>query len=266
MQSIIGRSFVYYGISLYYCYDHAHFHVEVFMRNFLQYTQNSLFYRRFITIFFAFWVTFASFGVVSATVQDNTGKAAVEILAFGDSLTAGYGLGPGEGFTEQLQKWLNANMNVSVKVINAGVSGDTSTGGRSRLDWALAPIKGGKPDLVILELGANDALRGVSPEITRDNIFAMVKTLKERNISTLVAGMLATPSWGADYGKKFNTIFPDVSKEYAVPLYPFFLDGVAADSALNQADGLHPNVEGVSIIIERMGPIIKRQLAAALSD
>jgi acyl-CoA thioesterase-1 len=236
------------------------------MRNLLQYTQNSLSYRRFITIFFVFWVTFASFGAVSATIQENTDKTVIEILAFGDSLTAGYGLGPGEGYTEQLQKWLNANMDVPVKVVNAGVSGDTSTGGRSRLDWALAPIKGGKPDLVILELGANDALRGVSPEITRENIDAMVKVLKERGIATLIAGMLATPSWGADYGKKFDTIFPDVSQEYSVPLYPFFLDGVAADPALNQADGLHPNVEGVAIIIERMGPVIKHQLEAALSN
>ncbi|UTW55193.1 arylesterase [Kordiimonas sp. SCSIO 12610] len=234
------------------------------MRNSLKHNSTLIIYRRVFTIFFALWVTFASFGAAGAVGQGNAEKKPIEIVALGDSLTAGYGLGPGEGYTDQLQNWLNENMEVPVKVINAGVSGDTSTGGRSRMDWAIAPIKGGKPDLVILELGANDALRGVSPEITRENIFAMVKVLKERGIPTLIAGMLATPSWGKDYGQKFDTIFPDVAQEYSVPLYPFFLDGVAADPALNQDDGLHPNVKGVAIIIEKMGPVIKEQLEAGL--
>jgi len=119
-------------------------------------------------------------------------------------------------------------------------------------------------DAVIVELGANDALRGVSPEITRENVFAMVKTLKERGIPMLIAGMLATPSWGKDYGQKFDTIYPDAAKEFDVPLYPFFLDGVAADPALNQDDGLHPNEEGVAIIVGKMGPVIKQQLEAGL--
>jgi len=185
----------------------------------------------------------------------------IEILAFGDSLTAGYGLPAGDGFTDQLEVWLNNNSNTPVKVINGGVSGDTSTGGRSRLDWGLSPIKGGKPDLVILELGANDALRGVAPEVTRENIDAMVKVLSERKIPVLIAGMLATPSWGAEYRQAFDDIFPDAAKKYSVPLYPFFLEGVAADMALNQSDGLHPNKEGVAIIVEKMGP----HILAALS-
>jgi len=187
-------------------------------------------------------------------VDGHENNAPVEILAFGDSLTAGYGLPTGDGFTDQLEVWLNENSNKHIKVINGGVSGDTSSGGRARLDWALSPIKGGKPDLVILELGANDALRGVSPELTRNNIEAMVKVLTERDIPVLIAGMLATPSWGPDYGKAFDTIYPDMAEKYGVPLYPFFLDGVAADEALNQPDGLHPTKEGVAIIVGKLGP------------
>lgn len=181
----------------------------------------------------------------------------IQILALGDSLTAGYGLPVGEGFTDQLEVWLNERAGKPIKVINGGVSGDTSTGGRSRMDWALAPIKGGKPDLVVLELGANDALRGVAPEITRTNIEAMVKTLTDRNIPVLIAGMLASPSWGPDYEATFNAIFPDMAKKYEVPLYPFFLDGVATIESLNQDDGLHPNAEGVAIIVGKIGPIIQ---------
>lgn len=185
----------------------------------------------------------------------------IEILAFGDSLTAGYGLPIGDGFTDQLQVWLRAKSGKSIKVINGGVSGDTSSGARARLDWALAPIKGGKPDLVILELGANDALRGVAPEITRENIDAMVKLLKDRGIKVLVAGMIATPSWGREYSQTFDAIFPDVAKKYSVPLYPFFLEGVAADMALNQSDGLHPTKEGVAIIVSKMGPKVLEALS-----
>jgi len=185
----------------------------------------------------------------------------IAILAFGDSLTAGYGLPAGEGFTDQLQVWLAKELDQQVRVINGGVSGDTSSGGRSRLDWALSPIKSGKPDLVILELGANDALRGVAPEITRVNMDAMLKTLTERNIPTLVAGMLASPSWGPEYEATFNDIFPELSAQYGVPLYPFFLDGVATIAELNQSDGLHPTKEGVAIIIEKIGPYVKQALS-----
>ncbi|MFC3050401.1 arylesterase [Kordiimonas pumila] len=182
------------------------------------------------------------------------------VLAFGDSLTAGYGLPAGEGFTEQLEKWLTMHMGVHVRVINGGVSGDTSSGGRSRLEWVLSPIKGGQPDLVIVELGANDALRGVSPAITRANMEAILKTLTDKNIPVLLAGMMATPSWGQEYGRAFNSIYPELAQQYGVPLYPFFLEGVAADPALNQADGMHPTKEGVAIIIEKIGPQVAELL------
>jgi len=196
----------------------------------------------------------------SALKVDASAEAPVQILAFGDSLTAGYGLPPGEGFTDQLEVWLNAHSDVAIHVVNGGVSGDTSTGGRSRLDWGLSPFKDGKPSLVILELGANDALRGVAPEITRTNIDAMVKLLTEREIPLLLTGMLATPSWGPEYGRAFDSIFPDTAKKYDVLLYPFFLEGVAADLKLNQSDGLHPTKEGVAIIIEKMGPMVLKAL------
>jgi len=215
-----------------------------------------LFFAAITSVLAAFAINGASFAA------DGPAEGpAFEILAFGDSLTAGYGLPAGEGFTDQLEVWLNANLETPVKVINGGVSGDTSAGGRSRLDWALSPIKGGRPDLVILELGANDALRGVSPEITRANIDAMVKTLTERDIPVLIAGMLASPSWGADYGYSFDSIFPDVAKKYGVPVYPFFLDGVAANAALNQSDGLHPTKEGVAIITRKIGPVVLQALS-----
>ncbi len=217
-----------------------------------------------LQLFAAYALIFAAgslFFAANAREITDTGAEPIAILAFGDSLTAGYGLPAGEGFTDQLQVWLEKELGQAVRVINGGVSGDTSSGGRSRLDWALSPIKSGKPDLVILELGANDALRGVAPEITRVNMDAMLKTLTERDIPTLVAGMLASPSWGPNYEASFNTLYPELSEQYDVPLYPFFLDGVATITELNQADGLHPTKEGVAIIIEKIGPYVKQALS-----
>lgn len=217
-----------------------------------------------LQLFTAFGFVFAASSLFyAANAQDAGGQAPepIAILAFGDSLTAGYGLPAGEGFTDQLQVWLEGELEQPVQVINGGVSGDTSSGGRSRLDWALSPIKSGKPDLVILELGANDALRGVAPEITRDNMDAMLKTLTDRNIPTLVAGMLASPSWGPEYEATFNTLYPELAEQYGVPLYPFFLDGVATITELNQSDGLHPTKEGVAVIIEKIGPYVKQALS-----
>jgi len=214
----------------------------------------------FLSVLALISLTFAANRAVHAidgAADAGAEASALEILAFGDSLTAGYGLGPGEGFTEQLQVWLNGAVGRPVQVINAGVSGDTSSGGRARLDWALAPVKGGKPDLVILELGANDGLRGVDPTITRDNIDAMVATLAERGIIVLITGMMAPPNLGPDYEAVFNPIYKNTAEKYGMPLYPFFLDGVAADPSLNQSDGIHPNAEGVKIIVERLGPIVK---------
>ena len=175
------------------------------------------------------------------------------ILAFGDSLTAGYGLGPGEGFTDQLERTLNEK-GLNVKVANAGVSGDTTSGGLSRLEWVLASAS--DVDLVILALGGNDALRGIQPEITRQNMDKMVSILKEKNIPTLIAGMMAPPNLGPQYGDKFNTIYSDMAKKYDVAIYPFFLDGVAGFLELNQNDRIHPNPKGVKIITEKMSPSI----------
>ena len=179
-----------------------------------------------------------------------------KIVAFGDSLTAGYGLSAGDGFTDRLQQRLTAD-GLDVEVINAGVSGDTSKGGLARLDWSV-------PDgtsLVILELGANDALRGVAPEQTKANLDAMLERLKARNIPVLLAGMIAPPNMGEDYGNAFNPIYADLAALHDVPLYPFFLDGVAGDARLNQADGMHPNAEGIGIIVDRIAPKVAELLA-----
>lgn len=214
----------------------------------------------YVKLFAAFTLFFAANSAVFAADGAENAEP-IAILAFGDSLTAGYGLPSGEGFVDQLEVWLTNELETPVTVVNGGVSGDTSTGGRSRLDWAMAPIKSGKPDLVIMELGANDALRGVAPEVTRANMDAMLKTLTDRNIPTLVAGMLASPSWGPDYEAAFNSIYPELSAQYGLPLYPFFLDGVATIPELNQSDGLHPTKEGVAIIVEKIGPFVKQALS-----
>ncbi|TPK59894.1 MULTISPECIES: arylesterase [unclassified Mesorhizobium] len=181
-----------------------------------------------------------------------------EIVGFGDSLMAGYGLGPDEGFTDRLQAALRARGR-DVTVANAGVSGDTSSGGLARLDWSV-------PDgtqLVILELGANDMLRGVSPDITRKNLDTMLAKLKERKIAVLLAGMRAAPNLGADYQNAFDAIFPELAAKYGVTLYPFFLDGVAGQSALQLEDGLHPNAKGVAQMVERILPAVEKAIAAA---
>jgi acyl-CoA thioesterase-1 len=149
---------------------------------------------------------------------------------------------------------------IAARVINAGVSGDTTSGGRARLDWALAGLDGAKPDLVVLALGANDALRGIAPELTRANLAAMIETLQARAIPVLLVGMVAPPNMGPDYAAAYNPIFSDLADKYSVPLYPFFLDGVAADPALNQNDGMHPNAKGVAVIVDRLVPVVARLL------
>lgn len=179
----------------------------------------------------------------------------LRILALGDSLTAGFGLGPGQGFVPQLQRALN-DRGVQAQVLDAGVSGDTTAGGLSRLDWALAD----KPDLVILELGANDMLRGTDPAETRANLDAMLAKLKAAKVGVLLAGMRAAPNLGAEYATAFEGIYRDLAAKYDVPLYPFFLEGVAADPTLNQPDGIHPNEAGVAEIVRRILPQV---LAAA---
>jgi acyl-CoA thioesterase-1 len=178
------------------------------------------------------------------------------ILAFGDSLTAGYGLPPAGGFTVQLEQELKRQGH-NITVINGGVSGDTTSGGRARLEWVLSSAK---PDMVILELGANDALRGIPPHITRANMDKMLFILKKAGIKTLVAGMMAPPNMGNDYTVEFNRIYPELAKTYDATLYPFFLEGVAGIAELNQNDAIHPNRKGVAIIIGKIIPYIQKNL------
>ena len=176
------------------------------------------------------------------------------ILALGDSLTHGYGLPDAEIFPVQLEKALAA-AGVTAKVINAGVSGDTTAGGLARLDWALGD-PAAPPDLVIVELGANDALRALDPAEAEANLDAILTRLHEKGIKALLAGMLAPPNLGKDYGASFDALYPRLAEKHQVPFYPFFLDGVATIPALNQADGMHPNGAGVAVIVEKITPLV----------
>jgi acyl-CoA thioesterase-1 len=184
----------------------------------------------------------------------------LHILAFGDSLTAGLGVDPGEAFPARLEAALKAKGH-EIVITNAGVSGDTSTAGAERLDWSLT----GEVDGVILELGANDALRGIDPEATEKALDGILGALQQRKLPVLFVGMLAPRNLGPDYGKKFDAIFPRLARKYGVLFYPFFLDGVAADPALNQPDGLHPNRKGVDMIVSRILPITEDLLKQAAS-
>src|SRR5262249_2552319 len=162
----------------------------------------------------------------------------------GDSLTAGFGLPRDQAFPVKLEAWLK-KQGVDAIVINAGVSGDTSAGGLARLDWVLA---GEKPNFAIVELGANDGLRGLPPAHLADNIDKILTHLKAARVKTLLAGMYAPRNLGRDYAEEFDSVYPRLAAKHGVPLYPFFLEGVAADSNLNQGDGLHPNAKGVDVI------------------
>lgn len=183
-----------------------------------------------------------------ANAADDSVK---KIVVLGDSLVAGYGLEPGEGFPEQMARSL-AKSHDNLEIINAGVSGDTSSGGLSRLDWSVPE----KIDGVILELGANDALRGLAPELTRQNLEKMIVRLQQRDIDVLLVGMRAPPNMGRPYEDEFNGIYPDLAKKYKLIFYPFFLDGVVAKPELNQADAMHPTAEGIGVIVERFLPIM----------
>jgi acyl-CoA thioesterase-1 len=196
---------------------------------------------------------FALLIVTFYIICDANAEKSVRIVAIGDSLTAGYGLPQGEDFPAQLEAALQAK-GLNVVVDNAGVSGDTTTGGLQRLDWAL----GNDADYVILELGANDALRGIQPEITRGNLEKILVILQEKNIPVLLTGMLAPPNMGANYTTEFDKIFPDLAKKYKSDFYPFFLKDVAADPALNQNDYIHPNAEGVKVIVNNMLPYVEQ--------
>lgn len=181
------------------------------------------------------------------------------VLAFGDSLTAGYGLEPANAFPAQLEAALR-RLGMPATVVNGGVSGDTSTGGRARLPWLLDGAAGMKPDLVIVELGANDALRGIDPAVTRNNLDWIIRTLRQRHIAVILAGMMAPPNLGSDYGAAFNGLYPALAKKHGVAFYGFFLDGVAANPAYLQEDGMHPNEKGAARIAARLAPLVAREL------
>jgi len=195
--------------------------------------------------------------VVNACLGSSMAVAQpIRLLALGDSLTAGYGLALDDAFPARLQRALKAEGR-DVEVINAGVSGDTAAAGRARLEWAL----GAKPDAAIVELGANDALRGLDPELTYANLDAILTRLERDRVPVLLAGMLAPPNLGAEYGGRFKDAFARLARAHDVVFYPFFLDGVAAKPALALPDGLHPNPRGVDVIVERILPSVRRLLS-----
>jgi acyl-CoA thioesterase-1 len=197
--------------------------------------------------------------ILAIFLQILPAKAApVRILALGDSLTAGYGLPEMDGFVAQLQQALD-KMGLATEVINGGVSGDTTGGGLARLDWMLAD----RPDIVVVELGANDALRGLSPEEAKHNLEQIVLRIKAADARVLLAGMLAPRNMGDQYAARFDAIYPDLARAQDVALYPFFLEGVAARPELNQPDGLHPTKEGVALIVAGILPDLVRIIEAS---
>jgi acyl-CoA thioesterase-1 len=188
-------------------------------------------------------------------IANDTSESHLRLLVLGDSLAAGYGLAAEEAFPAQLERALQ-QAGHDVTVINAGVSGDTTAGGLARLDWALAD----NPHLVLVELGGNDALRGLPPEETRANLDAILERLGRAGAEVLLAGMQAPRNLGEEYTTAFNRVYPQLAKQHRVAFYPFFLDGVALDPSLNQADGIHPNVRGVAVIVTRILPFVEAAL------
>jgi acyl-CoA thioesterase-1 len=194
-------------------------------------------------------------GLSAIAVRADTPRPRIRLVAFGDSLTAGFGLAPSEAFPVVLEQRLRA-LGHDIVVENAGVSGDTTSGGLARLDWAVPE----GTDAVILELGANDMLTGQSHERARTNLDRILERLKARNIDVLVAGMRASRSLGAEYADAFDRIYPELATKHGTLLYPFFLDGVALDPRLNLPDGIHPTAEGVRVIAERILPSVEKLL------
>lgn len=185
-----------------------------------------------------------------------SGAKPIKMVVLGDSLSAGYQLPAPAAFPVRLQKALK-DKGIDVDMINAGVSGDTTSGGRDRLDWSVPQ----GTQAVILELGANDALLGTDPKVTRAALADILTRLKARNIAVLLCGMYAPPNYGTEYSAQFNAIYPDLAKSFQVPLYPFFLDGVATIAKLNQADGMHPTAEGIDIVVKNILPTVEAFLA-----
>jgi acyl-CoA thioesterase I len=212
--------------------------------------------RTFQQIAVAISVAFAAETMAQFAHAETQSQTPIHVVALGDSLTAGLGLAVKEGFVPRLQATLAAK-GVATNIANAGVSGDTASDGLARLDWSVPA----GTDAVIVELGANDMLRGIDPRVTRNALDAILTRLAERHIIVLLCGMRAAPNLGAEYGKGFDSIYPDLAAKYGVLLYPFFLDGVAANAALIQSDGLHPNAAGVDVIVGRILPKIEELIA-----
>ncbi|MDB5547063.1 MAG: lipolytic enzyme [Tardiphaga sp.] len=188
-------------------------------------------------------------------VTPAAAQAPIKMVVLGDSLSAGLGLAGPQAFPARLQKALQ-DKGIAVEMSNAGVSGDTSSGGLGRLDWSVPE----GTQAVLVELGANDALRGLDPKVTRNALEQIVSKLKARHISVFLAGMLSPPNNGPDYAASFNAIYPDLAKQFDVPLYPFFLEGVAGNDKLNQADGMHPTAPGIDIIVKNILPSVEAWL------
>ena len=217
---------------------------------FLSWRRSSRFYC-YGSIFFVS-LTILSLVNVPSNSSEIT-QPVIKLMIFGDSLTAGYGLKRSESFSEKLSNALKSKGR-NVRIILSSVSGDTTAGGKARLDWALIE----KPDAFLLELGANDGLRGIEPSVSRENLESIIKKLKKNRVKTLIVGMFAPPNLGKEYSREFNNIFSSLAKKYGLLFYPFFLEGVAANPQLNQADGIHPNPKGVDEIIKRMLPIVMK--------
>lgn len=194
-------------------------------------------------------------GLMLFVAAGQAGAGELRIVGLGDSLMAGYMLPQEDAFPARLEKALRSD-GLDVRVANAGVSGDTTAGGLERLDWSVPD----GTDLVLVELGANDALRGIPPEITERNLSEIITRLKERGIAVLLAGMLAPPNMGSDYATAFDAIYPRLAKQHDVPLYPFFLDGVATHREFLLEDGMHPNPQGVEQIVERIVPLVEQTI------
>jgi acyl-CoA thioesterase-1 len=199
-----------------------------------------------------------AFVAVLATASHAAAARTLRLVALGDSLTAGLGLAPGKAFPDRLEAALRAK-GWDVKVINAGVSGDTAADGLARYEWAVPP----NADALIIELGANDMLRGLKPEATKATLAAILDKARAAHLPTLFAGMRAAPNLGPEYADQFSAIYPALAKAYDVPLYPFFLDGVAGDPKLNQPDGLHPTADGVEVIVQKILPSVEALMKQA---